>query len=253
MRLDPAAWAQVHDRPDAGSALFRRGLELCLAECAPRVRPGDLWVDAGSGTGHLAAALAAHGARVVACDRDPRMAAYARHRWRRGAGARPAASQDTRTLDAGAAFYAADVAALALPDACCNGMAAVSLLGYLPDPAAFFTEAARVLAPGATLCLTAMNRGSLLLVVAKALGWRRRFTQARFTAHAPPSLTAALGTAGFTVDRQLFYGHHLAIGPLTIPSVVTARRREHQAPPGARSRWARQFLLVARRLDRPAP
>ncbi len=253
MRLDPAAWAQVHDRPDAGGALFRRGLELCLEECAPRLRPGDLWVDAGSGTGHLAAALAAHGARVVACDRDPRMAAYARHRWRRGADAWPAASQDTRTHDAGIAFFTGDVAALALPNACCHGLTAVSLLGYLPNPAAFLAEAARVLAPGGTLCLTAMNRGSLLLVAAKALGWRRRFTQGRFTAHDPPSLTAALGTAGFTIDRQLFYGHHLTIGPLAMPSLVTAHRRERPAPPGACSRWARQFLLVARRLDRRAP
>jgi SAM-dependent methyltransferase len=232
-RLDPAAWARVHDRREARHFAFWRGVELAAEVCAERVRPGDLWVEVGCGPGHLAAALARLGARVVGLDLDPLMASYARRRWRQP-------------------FAAADASFLPLADGSCAGIVAVSLLGCLPLPADFFAAAARALAPGGTLCFSAMNRHSLLLTAAKVLAWRGgRRRGPSYTAHDPAALAAALGRAGLTPDRQLFYGYFLAAGDRTLPGPATAKRLESDVLPGRRSAWARQVLMVARRGQRP--
>lgn len=231
MRFEPDDWAKVHDRCEGRHFAFRRGLELCVERCGPRVRPGDLWVDVGAGTGHLAAALAARGARAVGLDLDPTMAGYARRRW-------------------SLPFAVAAARALPLADGAASGVVAVSLLGCLPgnaDLAGFLDEAARVLAPGGTLCLTAMNRESRLLAVNKLWSWPARFRSGRFTAYDPGMLTGALERSGFVVEEQIFYGHFLAAGRLVLPRPAAAARQERSAPPGARDPWARQILLVARR------
>src|SRR5579863_1311609 len=114
MRFDPADWARVHDEERARDLVFRRGIEICLELCGDRIRPGALWADLGCGTGHLAGALAAFGARVLGIDHDPRMAAYARRRWQL-----PVA--------------VGDAGALPLAGGACAGIVAVSLLGCLPD------------------------------------------------------------------------------------------------------------------------
>jgi SAM-dependent methyltransferase len=228
MRLEPADWALVHDRREPRHFAFWRGLDLCTAACAEQVTPGALWADVGAGTGHLAATLAALGARVIGLDFDPRMALYARRRW-----SRP--------------FAAAAASALPLADGSCAGLVAVSLLGCMPEPAALCAEAARVLAPGGTLCLTAMNRRSLLLAAAKL--WTRAAGQrtGRYTAHDPAALAAALRGAGFAIERQILYGHFLSGRRRILPAPATARRLERITPPGAASAWARQVLLIARR------
>ena len=228
MRLDPDEWALVHDRRAARDFLFWRGLELCVEVCAERIRPGALWVDVGSGTGHLAGALAALGARTIGLDHDPRMTRYARRRWP-------------------GAFAAADAFSLPLPDGSCAGLVAVSLLGCLGDPAGLLAEAARVLAPHGTLCLSAMNRHSLLLPAAKLAAWRGRRNAARYTAYDPAALAAAARRAGLLPERQILYGHLSPLGSRGPSALERARRREAQVSPGTRSAWARQILLVATR------
>ncbi len=225
-RFDPDAWAEVHDRRERRHLAFWRGLELAAAASAERLRPGELWADVGCGTGHLGRALAALGARVVGIDRDLAMAAYAR---RRGPGG----------VAAGAA------SSLPLADGSCDGVVAISLLGCLPEPAGFFAEAARVLAPGGTLCVTAMNRHSLLLAASKPWSWRpgRR----RYSAYDPEQLAAALRRHGLEPERQVLYGHFVSAGRLVLPGPAAARRLEETVPPGRRSAWARQLLLIARR------
>jgi SAM-dependent methyltransferase len=231
MRFDPEEWARVHDAREDRHLAFRRGLELCVEVCAERIRPGELWADVGAGTGHLAGALAARGARVIGLDRDPRMAFYARGRWPRAV-----------------AFAVADASRLALADASCGGIVAISLLGCLPSPAGFFAEAARALSPGGTLCISAMNRHSLLLAVSKASSWRRRHPGApRYTAYDPAGLAGALRRAGLVPERQILYAHFVAAGSRIVPGAAAVRRRERTAPPGARDPWARQLLILARR------
>jgi SAM-dependent methyltransferase len=229
-RLDPAAWALVHDRREARDFAFWRGLELAREVCAERIRPGELWLEVGCGPGHLTAALALAGASVLGIDLDPRMARYARRRWRQP-------------------FAVADASCLPIADRRCAGIVAVSLLGCLPLPAAFFAAAARVLAPGGTLCFTAMNRHSLLLAAARALSWRGHGGSPLYTAHDPAALTQALRRAGFIPERQVCYGHFFAAGRVTVPNPTAAQRRERAAPPGRRDAWARQILLVARRAE----
>jgi SAM-dependent methyltransferase len=224
MRFDPVAWAGVHDRREARHFAFRRGLELCLKRCGPRIRPGDLWADVGAGTGHLAKALAGRGARVAGLDLDPAMALYAYRRW-----SRPFAVSAAR--------------AFPLADGACAGVVAISLLGCLgtsADLAELLAEAARVLAPGGTLCLSAMNRQS-----------RLRLGSGGFTAYDPAALAVTVQQAGFVLEEQIFYGHFLAAGRLVLPRPAAARRLERDATPGSRDPWARQILLLARRDVRP--
>jgi SAM-dependent methyltransferase len=226
-RLDPETWARVHDGDEARSLLFRRGLELAREVCAPRVRPGDLWVEVGCGPGHLAASLAGMGATVLGIDLDPRMVAYARRRWRQP-------------------FAVADAEWLPVANQRCAGVVAVSLLGSLALPASFLRAAGRALAPGGTFCFTAMNDRSLLLLASKLLAWRP-LGGARYAAHDPGALTAELLRAGFTPERQILYGHVLTAGRHVLPPPASSRARERSTSPGERDWWARQVLFVARR------
>jgi SAM-dependent methyltransferase len=230
MRLDPAEWALVHDRGEPRHFAFRRGRELCLERCGPRVRPGALWADVGSGTGHLARALAERGARVIGLDLDPAMALYAHRRW-----SQPFAAAAARTMP--------------LEDGACAGIVAISLLGCLPgkDFSGFLAETARVLAPGGTLCLSAMNCRSLLLAVGKLWSWPVRLRGGRYTAYDPAALAGELRRAGFLLEEQVFYGHFLAAGRFVLPRPETAREMERATAPGSHDPWARQFLLLARR------
>jgi SAM-dependent methyltransferase len=227
-RFDPEAWALVHDRREPRHLAFWRGLELCAAVCAERVRQGALWADVGCGTGHLSRALSALGACVVGLDHDLRMTRYAR---RRGPGR----------------FAVAAASSLALRDGSCAGLVAISLFGCLPGPAGFLAEAARVLAPGGTLCLSAMNRHSLLLAASKPWSWRPGRPSERYAAYDPAALAAALRRAAFEPERQILYGHFASAGRLVLPGPGAAQALERTVPPGRRSAWARQLLLVARR------
>jgi SAM-dependent methyltransferase len=230
MRFDPAEWALVHDRREPRHFAFRRGLELCLERCGPRVRPGALWADIGSGTGHLARALAERGARVVGLDLDPAMALYAHRRW-----SQPFAAAAARTMP--------------LEKGACEGVAAISLLGCLPggDFSDFLAEAARVLVPGGTLCLSATNRHSRLLAVGKLWSWPVRLRGGRYAAYDPAALAGELRRAGFLLEEQVFYGHFLAAGRFVLPRPETARGMERATASGSHDPWARQILLLARR------
>jgi SAM-dependent methyltransferase len=212
MRLEPADWALVHDRREPRHFAFWRGLDLCTAACAEQVTPGALWADVGAGTGHLAATLAALGARVIGLDFDPRMALYARRRW-----SRP--------------FAAAAASALPLADGSCAGLVAVSLLGCMPEPAALCAEAARVLAPGGTLCLTAMNRRSLLLAAAKL--WTRAAGQrtGRYTAHDPAARAAPPRGAGVADASTATSSAGGAASSLPLPPPAASSASRPPAPP----------------------
>jgi SAM-dependent methyltransferase len=96
--------------------------------------PSDLVLDLAAGTGDVAEAVAARGARVIATDLSPVMVEAAR---RRGI--------------AGAEHRVMDMQAIDLPDASVDSV--VSRFGYMlvPDPALALRETRRVLKPGRPL------------------------------------------------------------------------------------------------------
>jgi SAM-dependent methyltransferase len=106
--------------------------EALVAAISPA--PGDLVLDLAAGTGDVAEAVAARGARVIATDLSPVMVEAAR---RRGL--------------AGAEHRVMDMQAIDLPDGSVD--AVVSRFGYMlvPDPACALGESRRVLKHGAPL------------------------------------------------------------------------------------------------------
>lgn len=139
--------AQVYDR-----------LAQAMLECSPLALPGALLLDAGSGTGAVAAAASAAGARVVATDVALDMLRHDRDR-------RPPG-------------VAADILALPLPDGCVDVAAAAFVLNHVDDPAAALRELGRVVRPGgAVLATTFAHRTDDVLkrdvdVVLAAHGYR---------------------------------------------------------------------------------
>lgn len=130
---DPASLHPVR------SASERRRLETALAELG--LRPAELVLDLGCGSGWLAHLCQFTGARVVACDIAPAGVAAARARFP-GAG-RYLASDAYRVGLASAAF---DVVVLS------------EVLEHLEDPAAGVAEAARLLRPGGRALVTVPHR-----------------------------------------------------------------------------------------------
>ena len=107
-----------------------------------------------------------------------------------------------------------------------------------------------MLAPGGTLCLSAMNRQSRLLATASS-GAGRPAALRPLHAYDPAALAAELcGGPDSFLEEQIFYGHFLAAGRLVLPRPETAQRMERDAAPGSRDPWARQILLLARRAVR---
>ena len=80
----PRAVWQAFDRAAAtyeqASPLQANVAARLLAQVGERVQPGQVWMDAGCGTGRLARALAARGARVWAIDQAPAMLDEVGHR-----------------------------------------------------------------------------------------------------------------------------------------------------------------------------
>lgn len=114
-----------------------------LVERLLDARPGQLWLDAGAGTGCIAELVAARGAEVAAVDGDPAGLVLA---------------------EARATAISTTVAALEhLPFAerSFDGAACVCVLEFVSAPERVLGELARVLPDGAPLVLGCMHRASL--------------------------------------------------------------------------------------------
>lgn len=101
--------------------------------------PGDRVLDVCTGTGAVAARLAATGCEVVGLDQSEDMLAAAR--------ARLAAAG----LGGRVTLVRGEAEALPFPDACFDAVTVTYLLRYVADPAAVLRELARVLRPGGVL------------------------------------------------------------------------------------------------------
>ena len=184
----------------------------CARRLRRRVRPGALWADVGCGSGHLGRALAPLGARVVGLDHDLRMTRYAHRRW-------------------SGRFAVVAASSLALRDGSCAGLVAISLFGCLPGRGrTFLAEAARVLAPGGTLCLSAMNRRSLLLAIGKSGARRpgRRHRPVYGVRSGGPHRRPAAGR--LRPRAQIFYGHFAGLGGHVLPSPGAAPAARADGP-----------------------
>jgi ubiquinone/menaquinone biosynthesis C-methylase UbiE len=149
--FDAAQWERVYTAGTGGDFVFRRGVELAEQICSELSSPGQVWVDVGCGTGHLAAGLSRAGRSVIGVDHDPAMTDYAKKRFLNEA--------SMHSLQ----FITADACRLPFGDETVDGVAATSLAGCLLSPERFFEEAYRVLRRGGFAVMTFTNRASLLL------------------------------------------------------------------------------------------
>ncbi|MDO9499056.1 class I SAM-dependent methyltransferase [Falsiroseomonas sp.] len=132
-------------------------------------------------------------------------------------------------------FARMDAARLSFPDASFDIALLLDSLETLADPAATFAEAARVLAQGGRLMLSAMNRDSLALRALRRLG--AEVAPLGFT---PGEVTGMLRAAGLVVTRS--DGCFLSPG-WSLPGAAPGLAALEEDP---------EFIEAARRLGRRA-
>lgn len=174
-------------------ARWKRRL-VALAE----VRPGERALDLASGTGDLACAVAARGARAVGLDLTERMLHHARR----------------RADAAGVAFVTGDMTSLPFPSASFDLVTTGYGLRNVPDLEAALAEIARVLRPGGRLLSLDFNRPSSFVVraaylayldaVGGALGWLLHRDPDTYR-YIPASIRRYPGAAG-VADRMIVRG-----------------------------------------------
>jgi SAM-dependent methyltransferase len=123
-----AAWAATYD--DEDNPLLE--MDLPVIEAVLDMLPPRTAIDAGCGTGRLAALLVARGHDVVGVDGSAEMLTLARERV------------------ADATFVHGDLRHLPVADGSADLVVSGLALTHLPDPGPFFAELARVLRPGGT-------------------------------------------------------------------------------------------------------
>lgn len=116
-------------------------------------------LDVGCGTGTWALALAARGAAVTGIDISPEMVRVARRK--------AAVSGHSVT------FMPGDGRCLPFPAANFDLVTALLVLEFALDPSAVLSEMVRVLRPGGTLLVAALNRHSIWTVLRRLKGLRR--------------------------------------------------------------------------------
>lgn len=206
-------------------------------------RPGESWLDIGCGTGRLMERLAHAGLVVVGADADRAMLRSARQRLTGHA--------------RGARLVGATAEALPLADGAVDGIVAASLLGCVAQPQALFREARRTLRPGGHFVATFTNRVSRLLRLNYRLPrrWRTsvpsRESDGAFTLYDRAEAGALLRAAGFDIVTLRFYNHVLHIGGRLLPPRGIALALDRKARDVSDSRWARNFVVVARKPAKP--
>ncbi len=216
--FDPREWRRVYDDPHARGqfAVFRRSAEIARECCEPLMHAGDLWLDLGSGTGHLVRALRPRGAQVVGIDQSVAMLGVA------GEGA------------------AARVERLPFADGACAGVVAVSLAGCLDDATELYAEIRRVLRPGGHAVITFTNQGSWLLRLNYALA---RPDGLRFRHYRLRNVRAQLERQGLAVRSSRYYNCVLHAGFFVFPPPAVG----HLVERAQLARVSRNFVVVAER------
>ena len=235
--LDPRSWDAIYDGPgeDGSNMIFRRSMAAALEACAASSRAGEVWLDAGCGTGRAADGLAGLGLSAVGIDRDVRMTAFALSK----AGDEP----DARYRRP--AFIAACMSHLPLADESIGGVVAVSLMGCLDTPGDFFREIRRVLRRGGPAVVTFTNRDSLLHKVQHALNrLRRRPPGDRFRSYSPAEALAFFENAGFRTGDVRFYNFVLTNGVRIFPPRRAGLFLEKRLRSARSRKWGRNFVIT---------
>jgi SAM-dependent methyltransferase len=167
-----------------------------------RLAPRASFVDVGTGSGDVCAALRADGLDAVACDYHLSSEATVR-----------------RVSDA-IPFHAADVYGLPFRNA--DGVGLFDVLEHLDRPVDALVEVRRALAPGAPLFVTVPARRELWTNVDLYSGHRLRYDR--------PTLLGQLEEAGFTLERATYF--MLPLVPALIASrSLGAQRMENDLTP----------------------
>ncbi|HYA26286.1 MAG TPA: class I SAM-dependent methyltransferase [Terriglobales bacterium] len=203
--------------------------EAVLQKCLEgRSLSGQIWLDAGCGTGTLSRWLAARGCHVLGVDASPEMIA--------------AASQFTRLPAAEPRFERAHIEHLGMQDGSCDGLLCSSVLEYVANPTACLTEFSRVLKPGGLLLVSIPNRHSLVRQVqlrchqlSSLMGTRwMRFLDYSRQQYSRREFQELLTQTGFALEKVLPFGS---------PLPRLAQRSRH---------WGSLLMFMARKLRRCA-
>lgn len=215
--FDPQEWGRVYDDPHARGqfAVFRRSSEVARTHCETLMKAGDVWLDLGSGTGHLTRALRNTGAQVLGVDHSADMVRHA------GAGT------------------VARVECLPLADHSCDGVVAVSLVGCLESAAEFYSELRRVLRPGGHAVMTYTNQDSWLLRLNYAFSAP---VSGHFQRYRLDDTLAQLEHEGFVLESASYYNCVVHAGAMVFPPASIGRLIER----AQLARVARNFVIVAR-------
>ncbi|WP_157996238.1 class I SAM-dependent methyltransferase [Kribbella sp. VKM Ac-2569] len=157
---------------------------------AANVRPGEHVVDVGAGTGNVALLAADLGARVTAVEPAARL---------REVIAETALDRDLTVVDGRAA-------SIPLPDSSADVILSNFAVIFAPDPAAAFTELARVAKPTGRILLTTWQPGVLSKLVGVLIAALREVTGGDmgtpFNWHDPNALSELLAPHGFAVSGR---------------------------------------------------
>jgi 2-polyprenyl-6-hydroxyphenyl methylase/3-demethylubiquinone-9 3-methyltransferase len=219
-----AVGASFHESLAAGwsagyqSGGFKRRLAFFQTLLGQHVQPGEVWLDAGCGSGILARLLAGLGAEVIAVDASPSMIDRARQESGGLAGL-----IEYRQV---ASIEALDLAAQSVDKVLCS-----SVVEYLDEPAQALGELFRIMRPGGVLLVSVPNRLSPIRCVQQgirnslALLGKDCFPSLGVSknAYSPTALRQLLSGIGFSIQRTAFFDPLLppalsrfALGSLTV-------------------------------------
>ena len=118
------------------------------------VQPGDLWLDAGCGSGNLARLIALHGAKVIAVDASPKMIENAKYE-----------SIDFRSS---VTYMLLDTIEVLDFESCYfDKILCSSVIEYVEDPERSLGELFRVIRPDGILVISVPNRFSVIRLAQK--------------------------------------------------------------------------------------
>lgn len=169
-------------------------------------------LDIGCGDAALAVELARRGARVTGIDPDPAML--------RAGAARAAAH--------GVALAQGRIEALPFASARFDRVVAVTVLCFVPDAAAAWSEMARVLRPGGRLVIGELGQWSLWAARRRVRGWLGARLWRAATFRSAGELRRAAAAAGLVVENvrgAVFYPPVAALARLAAPADAWLGRR----------------------------